>query len=123
MDAINFIKTINRMCEYYSQCDKPGCPLKSSKLSCNELSGMVNNEEKIISHVEKWSKEHPSKTRQSEFLKLFPFYPEINPNGDGILNIALCSMDKRYQEYKYKSDYNCGYDCPKCCKEYWTKEI
>lgn len=118
MDAVNFIKTINRMCEYYSQCDKPGCPLKSSKLNCNELSGMVNDEEKIVSRVEKWSKEHPAKTRQSEFLKFFPFFPELDFDIKGILTIRPCSVDKRYRECQ-----DCDYECNECCEKYWTEEI
>lgn len=120
MDAVNFIKTINRMCEYYNQCDEPGCPLKSSELNCNELSGMVNDEEKIVSRVEKWNKEHPVKTRQSEFLKLFP---HANLEKDGILKVFPCNLDKNYNSKCENKDGDSYITCENCRKEYWTKEI
>lgn len=121
MDAVKFIKTVNRMCEYYGQCDKPGCPLKSSELNCDELSRMVNDEEKIVSRVEEWDKEHPIKTRQSEFLRLFPFYPKTGFNVKGILTLDPCSVDNRFQGCQ--DEFTCDYECNNCCEKYWTKEI
>lgn len=121
MDAVKFIKTVNRMCEYYGQCDKPGCPLKSSELNCDELSGMVNDEEKIVSRVEKWDKEHPIKTRQSEFLKQFP-HAACDKNG--ILNISPCDMDSTYPLNVCKDDRAfTNFTCDRCRKEYWSEEV
>lgn len=38
--------------------------------SCNDLE--LRYPEKAVEIVEKWAAEHPKKTRQSEFLKMFP---------------------------------------------------
>lgn len=67
----------------------------------------------LVSQVEQWAAEHPIKTRQSEFLKLFP-----NAQTDsGCLN--ACPMDVFG---------NTGIDCNKrtcfeCKKEFWMQEV
>lgn len=67
----------------------------------------------LVSQVEQWAAEHPVKTRQSEFLKLFP-----NAQTDsGCLN--ACPMDVFG---------NTCIDCNKrtcfeCKKEFWLQEV
>ena len=71
MDALKFIKEFYRMCDYYSGGFCKGCPRKeepgcdSSTMSDEELA-------KLISDVEKWSKEHPKRTRLQDFLEKYP---------------------------------------------------
>lgn len=66
-----------------------------------------------VKFVERWAAEHPIKTRQSEFLKLFP-----NAQTDsGCLN--ACPMDVFG---------NTGIDCNKqtcyeCKKAFWLAEV
>lgn len=121
MDAIKFVKTINRMCKYYDMCSIQGCPLQEKKLNCDEIHAMNDKIEELTQVVEKWDKEHPARTRQSEFLKLFPFYSETNFNTKGILNLKPCSVDKRYRENP--DDFDCNWECDECRRKYWTEEI
>lgn len=73
MDAVEFLKMKKRMCEsYVGSC--MGCPIRDAKhekcMSCEKY--MREYPVETVAIVEKWLAEHPIKTRQSEFLKLFP---------------------------------------------------
>jgi hypothetical protein len=75
----------------------------------------IKSIEETISKVEQWAKDHPAKTRQSEFLKLFP-NAAINED-DGALNIRPCHVD---------DDIECGIarkSCDDCRREYWLTLI
>ena len=67
MDAVEFLRDFRRMCVSYDNCTDCG-------LRCVGCSPMEEDcdHEKMICVVEKWAKEHPVKTRLSEFLRLFP---------------------------------------------------
>ena len=71
MDALKFIKEFYRMCDYYSGGFCKGCPRKEEP-SCD--SSTMSDEElaKLIIDVEKWSKEHPLRTRLQDFLEKYP---------------------------------------------------
>lgn len=115
MDAVKFIKERNRMCDFYEFCHN-GCPLNLGVLdegSC--LRWCFEHPEEAVSIVEKWSSEHPVKTRQSEFLKL-------HPNADireGILN--LCP--KRIDLNSVNEDECIDLGCSNCKKKYWFAEV
>lgn len=112
MDAVEFLRERRRMCNAQDDCDT--CPIGlvcadyfvDHNYSQEKASGMVST-------VEQWAKEHPTKTRQSEFLKLFP-----NAQTDsGCLN--ACPMDVFG---------NTGIDCNKrtcfeCKKTFWLAEV
>nr|DAO00620.1 MAG TPA: hypothetical protein [Caudoviricetes sp.] len=55
-------------------------------------------------------KEHPVKTRQSEFLKMYP-NARID---DGVIFLGPCAID---------NSHKCTLDCKKCCRDYWLAEI
>lgn len=104
MDALKFIKEFYRMCDYYSGGFCKGCPRKEEP-SCD--SSTMSDEElaKLISDVEKWSKEHPQKTRQQYFLEKFP-KAETDDNGMP----QFCCAKLGYT-----------YDCLKTdCRECWN---
>ena len=92
MDALKFIKEFYRMCDYYSGGFCKGCPRKeepgcdSSTMSDEELA-------KLISDVEKWSKEHPKRTRLQDFLEKYPSAPTET---DG--TPAICCIDLGYRK-------------------------
>lgn len=79
MDALKFFKEFDRMCNYYSGGFCKGCPRKEEP-SCD--SSTMSDEElsKLISDVEKWSKEHPQKTRFEDLLEK---YPSVKLNSSG----------------------------------------
>ena len=71
MDAVEFIRERNRMCDYYAKngslAGYADCPMYAAV--CNSIRAVTDA---YIDIVEKWSREHPRKTRQSEFLKQWP---------------------------------------------------
>lgn len=76
MDAVAYFKAYARMCDSFDSKNnitgKPcvGCPLDDIGRGCHMID-LTNNAEECVAAVEKWAKEHPVKTRQSEFLKIF----------------------------------------------------
>ena len=110
MDAVKYLKTLRRMCncECCSQCEL------GKRLIVYETctAWRKAHPDEAVAIVEQWDAEHPVKTRQSEFLKLFP-----NAQTDsGCLN--ACPMDVFG---------NTGIDCNKrtcfeCKKAFWLQE-
>lgn len=106
MNAVKFLVEYNRMHQiYYTDCEN--CP--RHKEGCSLIATSKPYLEKLVSDVEKWSKEHPQKTRQQDFLEKFP-KAETNDNGTPK---ACCK--------------HLGYtmDCPtrSSCKECWNKPM
>lgn len=116
MDAVKYVKTARRLCESHSDCD-------TCKLYGNDgcmFSFMEKEPEKAVQIVEQWAKDHPVKTRQSEFLKIFP-----NANLKNITRLLPCSIDSnmnplRCAKYDYLS-ITCR--CDTCRNDYWNEEV
>ena len=106
MDAVKFYKAFKRM------CDKTDC--KDCLLDQKCLPSANVEPEEVVELVEEWAKDNPVKTRQSEFLKMFP---DAKINDDGIL--AFCPGAFSQKE-KYCHKYN---KCEECCKDYWLTEV
>lgn len=70
----------------------------------------------LVSQVEQWAAEHPIKTRQSEFLKMFPNAP-IYTNTH---NVALdpCLVDTTLRGH-----CPTGRGCDICRREFWMQEV
>lgn len=117
MDAVEFLKKKNQICKEYS--NRPGacfvCPLGNDEGGC-QIS--VITEEDLVQIVEKYTAEHPTKTRQSEFLKMFP---DARLDLNGILCIDPCDINKRVKEMNELS--NKCQDCGECRKKYWLTEV
>ena len=111
MDAVEFVKTVNRLCKNQA-CEK--CPIwEKGTCMAGVCDYSVENIEKTISKVEQWAKEHPIKTRQSEFLKMFP-------NADlcrDVINILPCSVEKEMSKCCDNKR------CVECRREYWLEEV
>ena len=103
MDAVEFLDKVDRL-------NKRGST--EEKMRYNDYRTARDNT-RAVKFVERWDAEHPVKTRQSEFLKLFP-----NAQTDsGCLN--ACPMDVFG---------NTGIDCNKrtcfeCKKAFWLAEV
>ena len=70
MDALKFVKEFKRMCHTYTETMCKGCPReKCLKCEIEELSDTGIKE--LINDVEKWSKEHPLRTRLQDLLEKF----------------------------------------------------
>ena len=120
MDAIKYFKEAVRMCKSSSGCENclfnkgfdeyPVFPCRSS-LSCKERVAI----EECVSIVEKWSAEHPMKTRQSEFLKMFP-------NAD-IRNGIILICPRKIDQNSITSEECKELACSECQKKYWFAEV
>ena len=113
MDAVEFLKVLGRLCNNYLCEDN--CPLIDS---CDDESddGYVRK----VQIVEQWAKEHPVKTRQSEFLKQ---WPDAEISDDGLPNVAPCQLDVGLIQDESKEDCRYRGVCGKCRCDFWLKEI
>lgn len=101
MDAVEFLKQYSRMVTFGVQ------PFKvPSNLPYEE----------IVSRVEQWAKEHPVKTRQGEFLKMFP---NASVGYNGTLVICPSQADTKAVAGCIRSERNCD----KCKRDFWLAEI
>lgn len=119
MDAVNFIVTRDRMCKSFKDRCR-GCEIANrmdGNESCNDYIKRCPAE--AVAIVEKWSKEHPRKTRQSEFLKLFP---RASMTADGVIAFCPDSMDSEF-ECPRKTRDNIDPICGDCRREYWLAEV
>ena len=116
MDAVKFFKTVNRLCKNQS-CEE--CPVYKNDMCC--MVGFdddsVESIEETISKVEQWAKDHPVKTRQSEFLKMFP-------NAD-LTRLLPCMIekDKRPMWCGKYADFGANSCCDECRYAYWNEEV
>ena len=109
MDAVEYVKQHERMCDYYVNCGD--CPA-----SDYEWCSCLNEIPKMVPIVEQWAKEHPVKTRQSEFLKMFP---NASVGYNGTLVICPSQADTKAVAECVRSERNCD----KCKRDFWLKEI
>lgn len=74
----DYVHERNRMCAADKNRDCSNCPLKGVGVSCYHVRFIT---QKHIDIVQKWSDEHPEKTRYQAFLEIFPkFYKYSTPN-------------------------------------------
>ena len=111
MDAVEYEKTKFRLCRSKDSCSE--CPLQD-KENCCCIADTIEYVEKAVQIVEQWAKDNPIKTRQSEFLKLFP--NAAIDEDDGILCIKPCTIDE---------SIGCtnGKGCDDCYRKYWLTEV
>lgn len=100
------------MCKVYNDDGCKECP--AYKYRCGEE--FDEQEEDGVSIVEQWAKEHPVKTRQSEFLKMFP---NASVGYNGTLIICPSQADVKAITECVRSERNCD----KCKRDFWLKEI
>lgn len=107
MDAVECMKAVTRM-------------LKSGTIDCaiqKYISAQKKNDyEGMVEAAEQWAAAHTVKTRQSEFLKLFPNAP-IYTNTH---NVALdpCLVDTTLRGH-----CPTGRGCDICRREFWLAEV
>lgn len=116
MDTIEFIEERCRMCNYHYGCN--ACPGKEGVELCVFSVGSGISAKEQVAIVEKWSAEHPRKTRQSVFLKQ---YPNSLIDDEGILEINPCHIDKNFNHF-FSKNY-CEISCTICRRNYWNEEV
>ena len=117
MDAVEFFKfkTVNRLCKNQRHCTE--CPICKNGVSCMVKADddSIKSMEETVSKVEQWAKDNPVKTRQSEFLKMFPG-ADVGET-DGCLTLCPCNIYKKMRK-------ECGApNCSECRKEFWFTEV
>ena len=117
MDAVEFVKTLGRMCN--AECTR--CEIwkrRSSFESC--IVWQKKHPEEAVAIAEQWAKEHPAKTRQSVFLQQ---YPEARLSEDGILLMCPRTISAEYRN----EDNSCNRanygTCADCRREFWLAEV
>lgn len=112
MDAVEYLKTLCRMCN----CECGNCEVKK-RLSVFETctAWRKTHPEEAVAIAEQWAKEHPVKTRQSEFLKLFPG-ADVDKK-DGCLTLSPCNI---YEEMRKVCN---GGKCSDCRRKFWIAEV
>lgn len=106
MDAVKFLQERNRM--FLSGWDTPSIGLE------DDFDPGV-----VVGIVEKWSEQHPRRTRQSVFLEQ---WPEAYIREDGYLDICPLEVSADHRD----ADGGCAiYDrlCPDCRREFWMQEV
>lgn len=121
MDAKEYILIATRMCDtfYGKECDK--CQSGSKPFCVATMNNKIaEHVDEAIELVEQWAKDHPVKTRKSEFLKMFP-----DANLKIITRLLPCAIDSnmnplRCVKYGYLS-ITCR--CDRCRDDYWNEEV
>lgn len=116
MDALKFIKEAKRMCQSYEECE--ACPANADGFDDCRIDHMHDiDAENAVNIVEKWAKEHPRKTRNSEFLK---HYPNARVQEDGTVELCPKWID---QNFDMGSIICRRTRCDRCKAEYWMQEV
>ena len=113
MDAVDFLKAKVRMCGNI-HCE--ACGLHSENMYCVNYCFVYPDE--AVAAVEKWAAEHPAKTRQSEFLKMFPNAALFSFGTTDICDICPAKVDDTLECDVIR---NCG--CYGCKRKYWLAEV
>lgn len=103
MDAVKFLEIIDRLSRKGNNIEK---------MRYNEYRE-ANDNAGAVRFVERWSKEHPRKTRQSVFLEQYPEASCV----DNILVACPKVIDKNF------SCSNTCFNCAECRREFWMQEV
>lgn len=119
MDAVEFLVTRDRMCGSFNGCCT-GCEV-NERMGAGEacIHYMARHPQEVIEIVERWGKEHPRKTRQSEFLKLFP---AAKVDIDNVPVICPKDVCVRFRCCVSPDERACG-QCRDCQKKFWLEEV
>lgn len=121
MDAAKFIKERNRMCKSFDYgCGCQMCPACDNDLCCVIGKNSTLDVSAQIAIVEKWSIEHPSKTRQDVFLEQ---YPEAELTEDGVISICPIAVSAAYRDENGGCDSSTRPQCDVCMREFWMQEV
>ena len=124
MDAVEFLKEAKRYCEWCKNTTQDGKKRLCDACYFEKLNNIFNLHSmaycKFVEIVEQWAKEHPVKTRQSEFLKQ---WPDAEISDDGLLSIAPWQLNVELLQCESQDDCEERGACGKCRCDFWLKEI
>lgn len=105
MDAVEFLDKVDRL-------SKRGYTEEKMRYTDYRAAG---DNVGAVKYVEQWDDEHPVKTRQSEFLKLFPGADVCKT--DGCLTLNPCNV---YEKMRKVCN---GGKCSDCRRKFWLAEV
>lgn len=108
MDAVKFYKAFKRM------CDKTDCRDCLLDQKCRPSANV--EPEEVVELVEEWAKEHPAKTRKSEFLKMFPNAQMVDI--ERIFCVAHFDVAKKCKGINPSEE-----QCIACRYRFWNEEM
>jgi hypothetical protein len=116
MDAVEFINEKYRMCEWLNyECRK--CKIDALEHGRAGCWGAIRKHpEEAVAIVERWAKEHPKKTRQSEFLKMFP---RVKIERD-VIKFCPADIDSDFQ---CQAKEELSFSCATCKRKFWLAEV
>ena len=109
MDAVKFLEIIDRLSRKGNNIEK---------MRYNEYRE-ANDNAGAVRFVERWSKEHPRKTRQSVYLEQ---WPEAKIDNDGCLSVCPYNVSATHRD-KYGRCVVRGKSCQDCRREFWMQEV
>ena len=116
MTAVDYLMAKKRMHQTIKKCDN--CPINSVVDGENMCAYIeLIDPEEVVEIVSKWAEEHPIKTRQTEFLKIYP----NTVKRDGVINICPKMLGEASKE-KCR-EYNYCDSCSGCKRDYWLAEV
>lgn len=115
MDAVELLKTFHRFCESKESCSECELISKEDKGCILDMDEYLEQAVRSVQIVEQWAKDHPVKTRQSEFLRMFPDATDES----GILIFCPRNFDPK----SINSVHCHRYVCSECRKDYWLTEV
>lgn len=105
MDAVEFLDKVDRL-------SKRGFTEEKMRYTDYRAAG---DNVGAVKFVERWAAAHPVKTRQSEFLKLFPG-ADVGET-DGCLTLNPCNVYEKMRK-------ECGIPkCSDCRRKFWLAEV
>lgn len=117
MDAVEYLKTLNRMCHY--ECLK--CEFGKARSGFETCPVWQRTHPKeAVKIAEKWAAEHPAKTRQSVFLEK---YPEAAISKDGAIAICPLTISAAYRHGNGACNRSNSDTCADCKRQFWSTEV
>lgn len=124
MDVVEYEKGRRRMCRtnVLKEGSCKGCGAYNAlKGRCDFTVSAYESEDenvikKNIATVERWIKDNPAKTRQSEFLKMFP---DVKVDSGVVVFCPKFLLSEREGEIYCKKHSK----CKECRKDYWLAEV
>ena len=77
MDAVEYIKELSRMCQYYTERKKCDISCPFDFFCQNARYRDAKNAEAMVNAVENWREEHPPKTNLQKFEEVFGKFNNI----------------------------------------------
>lgn len=116
MDAIQFLKEKERMCNTCGSC--PLCPAWLDEQCIFSVRSGFSPEQQVNT-VKVWAEQHPAKTRQDVFLEQ---YPEAETDFNGLLEVCPAPIFRSHR----RAGGGCldfHKNCAECRREFWSQEV